>query len=52
MQHANQVNGFVKEIQALERAVQGSNWVTIPGGIQEMFRCCTEGHGLVGKYWW
>lgn len=21
------------------------------GGVQEPFRCCTEGHGLVGKYW-
>lgn len=20
----------------------------IPGGVQETFRCCTEGHGLVG----
>ena len=25
--------------------------VTVPGGIQETFRCCTVGHGLVGKYW-
>jgi len=24
----------------------------IPGGVQEVFRCCTEGHGLMGKYWW
>ena len=22
----------------------------VPGGIQETFRCCTEGHGLVEKY--
>jgi len=22
-----------------------------PGGVQEEFRCCTEGCGLVGKYW-
>ncbi len=21
--------------------------VTVLGGVQEMFRCCTEGHGLV-----
>ena len=23
----------------------------VPGGVQEMFRS-TEGHSLVGKYWW
>ena len=23
--------------------------VIIPRGVQEMFRCCTEGHGLVGN---
>lgn len=23
-------------------------WSPIPGGVQETFRCCTEGHGLVG----
>lgn len=22
------------------------------GGIQEPFRCCTGGSGLVGKHWW
>jgi len=22
-----------------------------PGGIQETFRCCTKGHGLVQKCW-
>lgn len=20
--------------------------------VQETFRCCAEGHGFVGKYWW
>lgn len=20
--------------------------------VQEMFRCCAEGRGFVGKYWW
>jgi len=20
--------------------------------FEKMFRCCIEGHGLVGKYWW
>jgi len=27
----------------------GSGGVTITGGVQEIFRCCTEGYGLVGK---
>mgnify|MGYP001856419827 CR=1 FL=1 len=26
-----------------------SDEVTIPGGVQEMFRCCTEGRGSVGN---
>jgi len=33
-------------------AAQGGGGVTIPGGVQETFRCCIKGHGLVGKYWW
>jgi len=41
-----------KSCQALEEAAQRGGGVTIPGGVQEMFRCCTEGCGLVGKYWW
>lgn len=32
--------------------LQGSDWVTIPGDVQETFRCCTMGHGLVKEYWW
>ena len=28
---------------------QGGGGVTIPGGVQEMFRCCTEGHALGGN---
>jgi len=32
--------------------VQRVGNVTISGDVQEMFRCGTEGHGLVGKYWW
>ena len=28
---------------------QGCGGVTDPGAIQETFRCCTEGHGLVGN---
>ena len=27
----------------------GGGGVTIPGGVQEMFRCCTERRGLVGN---
>jgi len=34
--------------QALERAAQGGGEVTVPGGVQETCRCCTEGCGLVG----
>ena len=33
----------------LEWAAQGDGGVTVPGGVQETFRCGTEGHGLVGK---
>jgi len=33
----------------LNWAAQGGGGVTIPGGIQETFRCGTEGHGLVGE---
>ena len=33
----------------LEWAAQGGDGVTVPGGVQEVFRCCTEGHGLVGN---
>jgi len=38
---------FLKECQALEWAAQGSAGVTVPGSVQGMFRCCTEGYGLV-----
>ena len=40
--------------QVLEWAVQGGDGVTIPGGVQEACRCCTEGCGLVrnvGSRW-
>ena len=40
-----------KSGQALEWATQGSGGVAIPEGVHEMFRCCTEGQGFVGKYW-
>lgn len=35
--------------QALDQAAQEEGGVTTPGGIQEMFRYCIEGHGLVGN---
>jgi len=38
--------------EALAQVAQGGGGVTIPGGVQETFRCCTKRHGLVGKYWW
>ena len=34
--------------QAVAWTAQGDGEVTVPGGVQEMFRCCTEGHGLLG----
>jgi len=36
--------------QALEQAALGGGGVTVPGGLQETFRCCTEGCGIVAKY--
>jgi len=29
----------------LEQAAQGSDWVIIPGGVQETWRCGISGHG-------
>lgn len=31
----------------LKRVAQGGGRIIDPGGIQEMFRCFSEGHGLV-----
>jgi len=44
-------NNFFSEtvVQALEWAAQGGGGVIDPGGVQETFGCCTEGHGLVGS---
>ena len=36
-------------LEVLEWAAQGGSGVTHPGGVQEMFRCCTEIHNLVGN---
>jgi len=35
--------------EVLEWAAQGCGGVTDPGGVKEMFSCCTEGDGLVGN---
>ena len=32
-------------VEALAQAAQGGGGVTIPGGVQEMWRCGTEGRG-------
>ena len=34
---------FSKRGQALEGAIQGGGGVTVPGGVQEMFKCFMEG---------
>ena len=34
--------------QALDWAAQGGGGVTVSGGVQETFRCCTKEHSLVG----
>ena len=33
----------------MEQAAQVGGGVTIPGGVQGTFGCCTEGRGLVGN---
>ena len=33
----------------LERAAKGGGGISVPGGVQETFRCCMEGCGLVGN---
>ena len=35
--------------ERVARATQGGGGVTNPRGVQEMLKCCTEGHGLVGN---
>ena len=34
-----------KSAEVLEEAAWGGGGVSIPGGVQEMWRCGTEGHG-------
>jgi len=36
-----------KSGQALKQVAQEGGGVTNPGIVQETFRCCTKGHGLV-----
>ena len=38
-----------KSGQALGNGLTGGSEVTIPGGVRELFRWCTEGRGLVGN---
>ena len=40
---------FSKRVVRCWNGLHRSSGVTIPGGVQEMFRCYTEGHGLVGN---
>ncbi len=40
--------GFSESDWALEWAAQGGGGVTVLGGLQETWRCGTEGCGLVG----
>jgi len=40
--------------EILEQTAQGGGGLTNAGGVHEMFRCCSEGHGLVraiGSRW-
>lgn len=37
---------------ALKQTAQGGSAVTVPGDVQETFRCGSKGDGLVGEYWW
>lgn len=41
-----------KSGQALEQAAQGEVMELLSPDVFSMFRCCTKGHGLVGRYWW
>jgi len=42
-------NVIRKSGEALTQAAQGGGGVTVPGDVQEMWRCGTEGCGLVGR---
>jgi len=38
-----------RELNVTCVCLRGDGGVTTPGGVQETFRCCTEGHGLEGN---
>jgi len=40
---------FPEEWSGAGMGCQGCSGVTVPGGVQETFRCCTEECGLVGN---
>ena len=46
---SGQISGRIssQSNEALAQAAQGSDGVTVPGGVQEKHRCGTEGPGLV-----
>ena len=41
-----------KRGEVLKLATRGGGQISVPGGFQEIFRCCTKRCSLVGKYWW
>ena len=41
-----------KSGEAVAQAAQGGGGVTIPGGVPEMRRCGTEGHGQWARCGW
>jgi len=43
-----------KKCEASEQAAQGGGVATVPGGVQEMWRCDTKELGLLGNIggWW
>ena len=53
--HQRRLSLDIKKNFFFERVVK--NWyrlsrqVESPGAVQDTFRCCTKGHGIVGKYW-
>jgi len=41
-------NFLTERVRHGKRLPQGSDGTTVPGGVQEMCRCGTSGHGLAG----
>lgn len=46
---SGELTKLLKSSSGTERPAQGGGGVTVAGGVQDVFRCCTQGHGLVGK---